>query len=181
RHPLFFYTRCDRQYPPGALPRLLEEIDKVHLVSGYRKWQPVPRWLSVLGRIYRTVLRVLFGLPLEPLPGWLGWRQHAYGCGARVFYGVRMHDVNCLFRLMRRSIFTRLPLQSDGPFVHVEILAKANFLGYYMNDEIHLAYRPRHEVDPHGRILADALRVFRQPDFGPAVPPAASQGAAAGS
>src|SRR5271166_5825187 len=48
--PLLFYTTADRQYQPADLKRLLAEIDKVHLVSGFRLWQPVPRGLRWLGR-----------------------------------------------------------------------------------------------------------------------------------
>src|SRR5207247_2116077 len=90
----------------------------------------------------------------------------------RLFFGVRIVDVGSEFKLFRRAVFTRIPLQSDGPFVHVEILAKANFLGRLMA-EVPISYRP----DPAGttaaqplidrQVLAEARRVFRDPDFGP--------------
>ena len=38
QYPLFFYSTCDRQYLPADLRRLLDLIDQVHLVSGFRKW-----------------------------------------------------------------------------------------------------------------------------------------------
>jgi len=175
QHPLLFYTECDRQYHGADLRQLLGEIDKVHLVSGFRKWQRAPGWVRWLGRIYRGLARVLFGYPLEPLLGWLGWKEHAYRWLVRVLFGVRMSDVNCAFRLCRRDIFARIPVQSDGPFVHVEILAKANFLGFYMNDEVPVPYRPRIAGDTAAgepsRLLADAYRVFSEADFGPPVLP----------
>ena len=34
--PLLFYTECDPQYQPADLKLLLGEIDKVHLLCGYR-------------------------------------------------------------------------------------------------------------------------------------------------
>ena len=102
KHPLFFYSTCDQQYQPADLRRLLEVIDKVHVVSGYRKWQAPPCQVAWLGRIYRGLVRIVFGYPLEPLPGWLGWRDHLHSWLARAFFGVRFHDVNCLFRLFRR-------------------------------------------------------------------------------
>ena len=45
---------------------------------------------------------VLFGLSVEPLPGWLGWRGHAHNLAARVLFAVRFSDVDCPFRLLRR-------------------------------------------------------------------------------
>jgi hypothetical protein len=99
---------------------------------------------------------------------------------ARVLFGVRQHDITCPFRLHRRDIFARIPLQSDGPFVHVEILAKANFLGLVMGEEVPLLpghYPPLKDRLGHEerrQLLADARRVIRRPNVGAvaASPPA---------
>jgi glycosyltransferase involved in cell wall biosynthesis len=168
--PLLFYTTADRQYQPADLKRLLAEIDKVHLISGFRLWRPVPAPLRHLGRAWRLFLRLALGLGPEPLPGWLGWREHLYRALCRAVFGLRLQDVNCAFRLCRREIFARIPIQSDGDFVHTEVLAKANFLGCYMNDEVTVAYRPR-PGEVRERMRQDGYRVFSHPDFGPAVPP----------
>jgi hypothetical protein len=153
--------------------KLLPEIDKVHIVSGFRQWQPFPRPLLWLGFVYRVFLRVLFSLSVDRKSGWLGWNEWGYRLLARVVFALRLQDVNCLFRLFRREIFARIPIQSDGEFVHVEVLAKANFLGTYMNDEIAVTHRPRQQKPagpPWGR---NFRRVFSHPDFGPAVLPMA--------
>jgi len=170
--PLLFYTTADRQYQPADLKRLLAEIDKVHLISGYRVWQPVPAVLRGLGAAWRLGSRVVLGVTLEPLPGWLGWREHLYRLFCRVVFALRLQDMNCAYRLCRREIFARIPIQSDGDFVHTEVLAKANFLGCYMNDEVPLAYRPRRGA-VRERMWPDAYRVFSRPDFGPPLLPAA--------
>src|SRR5206468_12751574 len=101
RLPLFFYAECSSAYQPADLGGLLEAIDKVDLVSGYRVWSRQRR----------------------------PWSRHAYQGLLRFVYGLRLTDVDCVFKLFRRSIFARIPIQSDGPFVHAEVLAKANFLG----------------------------------------------------
>ncbi len=172
--PLLLYTTADRQYQPADLPRLLAEIDKVHIVSGFRLWQPVPTALRWLGRAWRLFLRLLLGLSAEPLPGWLGRREHLYRALCRVVFGLRLQDVNCAYRLCRREIFVRIPIQSEGDFVHTEVLAKANFLGCYMNDEVTVAHRPREGAAPE-RMWQDGKRVFARPDFGPPVLPPAEQ------
>jgi hypothetical protein len=94
---------------------------------------------------------------------------------ARLLFGVRFADVDCAFRLFRRSIFERIPIQANGPFAQVEILAKANFLGCLMSDEP-IAHRP--EAEPPGKwkvpwrqTLREAFHLVRHPDFGPAFLP----------
>jgi hypothetical protein len=91
-HRLLLYAPCDQQYHPADLRLLLTEIDKVHLVSGYRKWQPVPLLLRALGATWRGLLRLLFSIPHQPLPGWLGWRGHLHAVLLRLFFGVRLQE-----------------------------------------------------------------------------------------
>lgn len=177
RHPLLFYTTCDPQFRTDDLPKLLAEIDKVHLVSGYRAGRPVPLPGRLLGAAYRGFARVVFSDSPPPLPGWLGWKEHRTRLLARVLFAVRMHDVGCAFRLCRREIFSRIPVQSDGPFAHVEILAKANFLGHLMAEEVPVAHQPRRrdprrEREDARRARADFWRLLNKPDFGPPFLPA---------
>src|SRR5206468_724433 len=91
--PLLFYTTADRQYQPSDLNRLLPAIDKVHVISGFRVWQPVPGPLRWLGQTGRLLLRFGLGLPLEPLPGWLGWREHLYRALCRIVFALRLQDM----------------------------------------------------------------------------------------
>ncbi len=128
--------------------KLLEAIDQVHLVSGYRvRRAPI---LSLMKRdlVYRWFVRGVFG--------------------------VRLTDVDCEFKLFRRSIFERIPIQSNGEFVHAEILAKANFLGCLMT-EVPVEWREGSGTKssrPNRRSRwAEALRVFQHPDFGPPILP----------
>jgi glycosyltransferase involved in cell wall biosynthesis len=172
RQPLLGYALCDPGYRPAYLARLLADIDKVHLVSGYRTGTPVPRFWRSLGRIWRLGWKVLFSHAPEPLPGWLGWRNHLTRLAARALFGIRNQDVLCPFRLCRRAIFSRIPIQSDGPFVHIEILAKANFLGCYLGEEIPLGDEQHPTpLTPRpgtlGQMFRDGSRVFNTPNFGP--------------
>ena len=173
RHPLLFYTVCEPRYRPADLRRLLNEIDRVHLVSGYRGGRPVPRFWRWLGRLRRAAAWLLFGFADPPLPGWLGWKRHLGAVIARLLFGVRNHDVACPFRLIRRAVFAHIPLQADGVFGHVEILAKANFLGCLLGEDVPLGDRHRPVVPDEsrrenlGRLFSDGYRVFSHPDFGP--------------
>jgi hypothetical protein len=167
KHPLLFHAPCDGRYQPKDFRLLLAEVDKTDLVVGHRVGRSVPRPLRALGFAWRGLARVLFGLPLEPLPAWLGWRAYLGNLLARMAFGLRLHDVQCDFRLFRRSIFRRIPIQSDGPFAHVEVLAKANFLTAIMT-EVPVTPQP---VASTACWWRDAWRVFAHPDFGPAVLP----------
>jgi glycosyltransferase involved in cell wall biosynthesis len=181
RHPLLLTATCDRQYQPDDLTRLLADIDRVHVAAGHGVWQPVPLPLRCLGFLYRLFIRVALAHVVEPLPGWLGWSGWAAHVRARLCFGLRVHDVYCRFRLYRREVFDRIPIQSDGPFAQVEVLAKANFLGCMMT-ETPVRYQPPPAPPPaeagaaRRQTRADFRRVFSHPDFGPVtLPPKAPE------
>jgi hypothetical protein len=107
------------------------------------------------------------------LPGWLGWKRHLGRLLVRIVFAVRNQDVGCPFRLIRREIFARMPVQSKGTFGHAEILAKANFLGCLIGEEIVLgnAKRPMpldgRRSDSAGRVFAEGFRLMQSPKFLP--------------
>ncbi len=194
KHPLICYAPCQADYKPEFLGLLLDrrfrsadqlvdtapslEIDHVHLMSGYRAGDPVPWWLRLIGRVWRLLVLIALSHSTPPLPGWLGWRRHLAGWLARVIFAVPYRDVSCPFRLFRREILHRLPIQSDSAFAHVELLAKATFLGHLVAEEQPLDVRPgpyRHDARA---IWADARRLFQQPDFGPPPVPQLTTGEA---
>lgn len=167
QHPLLCYAACDPHYHPAELAKLLEYIDQMDLVSGYRGGRPMPTPLRAAGFLWRCLVRVLFGIPLPPSQGWLGAKLEAYQKLIRGCFGVRIRDLDSPFKLFRRGIFARIPLQSDGHFVHAEILAKANFLGCLM-DEAVLDVAATWQADP--KRWTEARQVFRHPDFGSPAP-----------
>jgi hypothetical protein len=95
---------------------------------------------------------------------------------ARWLFGVRVRDPECLFTLCRRSIFARIPVQSDGDFAPIEILAKANFLGAWLS-EVPVSWIPPAVAEPlpskeaRKRARHEIRRLLRHPDFGPPVLP----------
>jgi glycosyltransferase involved in cell wall biosynthesis len=168
RHPLLAYGPCDRQYQAADLQRLLDMIDQVDVVAGYRLSQTVPDWLHTLHGVWRLAARVLFGLPLEPLPCWLGWSGLLRRRLIRTVFGVHVHDVGCLFALLRRGILDRFPLQSDSSFAHVELLAKANFTNCWIH-EVPVHHQPPAAPGPvRERRAREAWRLFNHPRFGKA-------------
>jgi glycosyltransferase involved in cell wall biosynthesis len=181
--PLVCYALCHPDYRPADLERMLDkpmpdptqgkEIDHVHLMSAYRAGVPVPGALRALGWVWRVICIVVFSYRPAPLPGWLGMRRYLGWFLTRVVFALRHHDVTCPFRLFRRGILARIPIQSNTAFAHVELLAKANFLGHMMAEEVPIAVRPGPYRGDFGKMWREGRRVFDHPDFGPPVLPAA--------
>jgi glycosyltransferase involved in cell wall biosynthesis len=53
-----------------------------------------------------------------------------YNALVRIFFGVRMRDVNFAFKLCRGKIFEHIKLVSEGSFIDAELVIRANKLGY---------------------------------------------------
>jgi glycosyltransferase involved in cell wall biosynthesis len=168
RHPLVFTAPCNKEYSPPDLYRVLEAIDQVDLVAGYRVGPAVPAWLRVRDFCRRFLARVFLGAVLESReswPGLAGWRRRWL---ARWLFGVRVQDPECPYRLYRRHILERLPIQCASSVAQIEILAKANHLECIMAEVPVSWVQPASAaVDPVEKTAADEWRrLFFDPDFG---------------
>jgi glycosyltransferase involved in cell wall biosynthesis len=102
---LIFYTDGDAQYNPAELAVLWASMGPdIDLVNGYKISRADPLHRIVIGRIYHYIVSVLFGLKLR--------------------------DVDCDFRLMRRSIFERIDLQKTSGIICVEMMKKIQDHGF---------------------------------------------------
>ncbi len=174
RHPLLLTTTADRQFQPADAEGLFARIDQVDVVGGWRVESPPPLWLRALGLIKRLLTRVLLGYADEPRVSWLGWRGLGRRCRIRHIFGVKLHDAECVFRLYRADVLRRFPIQSNGSFAHVEVLAKANHLGCWMA-ETPVPWTPPAQEEPDPLWAADAKLVRRRPDFGASAECAATE------
>ncbi len=170
RHPLVLTLTCEYPYSPADLKKLLEAIDSAQVVAGCRT-EPAPAWLQSIGSVYRLLARGLFGVPLQSSPGWLGWRAWLANQRERWVLGVRLHDPYCGVKLFRRAVLDQCPIQSDGNYAHVELLAKANFLGHLIAEaplgRLSGSFKGRSEPRL-GTEAADRRLVLRSPRFQPA-------------
>ncbi|MBA4065840.1 MAG: hypothetical protein C0501_19400 [Isosphaera sp.] len=171
RHPLLFYTALDYPYTPSDVRNLLARIDlkdevlgrPPDLVSGCRTGLTAPLPLRWGGRAWRLFWRVFSGLPMTAPAPWHGWDHFRYRTRVGWVYGVPLADVNSCFKLYRTAFLRRFPIQSDGDFVHTELVAKATFLTSVM-DEVPLTPKPD-RPPPVGETRADRRKVFRDPQF----------------
>jgi glycosyltransferase involved in cell wall biosynthesis len=102
---LIFYTDGDAQYDPAELPALWASmIPGVDLVNGYKISRADPLHRIIIGRVYHYIVSILFGL--------------------------RLRDVDCDFRLMRRAIFERINLEKTSGIICVEMMKKIQDAGF---------------------------------------------------
>jgi glycosyltransferase involved in cell wall biosynthesis len=102
---LIFYTDGDAQYDPTELSALWNSMTAdADLVNGYKISRADPLHRIVIGRIYHYIVSILFGLKLR--------------------------DVDCDFRLMRRSIFEKINLEKNSGIICVEMMKKIQDGGF---------------------------------------------------
>jgi glycosyltransferase involved in cell wall biosynthesis len=168
QYPLLVSAAADKQFQPADLYRLLESIDQVDLITGYRVGRPIPIGILFLDALRSLLSRVFLGAAREPRGCWLGlagWRRRWL---ANWIFGLRVRDPECPFRLYRREIIERLPIQCDSSAAQIEILAKANHLEFVMG-EVPVQWTPSSHSypDPVDKTVGKELRrLFSTPVFG---------------
>jgi glycosyltransferase involved in cell wall biosynthesis len=101
---LVFYTDGDGQYDVSELPSLLERMGPdVGLVNGYKLERSDP-WHRI----------------------WIG---NAYNGFARLLFRIHIRDIDCDFRLIRRSLLREVQLTSTSGTICVELVRKLELSG----------------------------------------------------
>jgi glycosyltransferase involved in cell wall biosynthesis len=100
-----FYTDGDAQYDPAEMAVLWNAMRPgIDLVNGYKISRSDPFHRVVIGRIYHHTVKLLFGL--------------------------KVRDVDCDFRLMRRGIFDRVHLEKNSGVICLEMMKKIQDAGF---------------------------------------------------
>jgi glycosyltransferase involved in cell wall biosynthesis len=104
---LVFYTDGDAQYDPSEMELLWKRFDEdVDLVNGYKISRSDPFHRIIIGRIYHHTVKLLFGL--------------------------KVRDVDCDFRMMRRSIFDKVQLEKNSGVICLEMMKKITDAGFHI-------------------------------------------------
>jgi glycosyltransferase involved in cell wall biosynthesis len=96
---LVFYTDADNQFNVDELKVFLPALEDVDMVLGYRLRRQDPWARLVVARVYNWMIRLLFGL--------------------------RVRDIDCSFKLFRRSLVADIDVRSQTGLGDAEILIKA--------------------------------------------------------
>src|SRR5262245_11010761 len=102
---LIFYTDGDAQYDPTEMSTLWAAMrPDADMVNGYKISRSDPLHRVIIGRIYHHTVSILFGLSVK--------------------------DVDCDFRLMRRSLFDRISLEKNSGVICLEMMKKITDAGF---------------------------------------------------
>ncbi len=102
---LIFYTDGDFQYDVTELKKLLPMMNpEVDIVQGYKMKRHDPLHRIVIGRVYQYAMKALFNL--------------------------RIKDVDCDFRLIRRSVFSKINLEHNSGIICLEMIKKIQDAGF---------------------------------------------------
>ena len=102
---IVFYTDGDAQYDPSEMGLLWQKMNPdVDLVNGYKISRSDPWHRIVIGRVYHHIVKAMFGLTVR--------------------------DVDCDFRMMRRSIFNRVHLEKNSGVICLEMMKKIQDAGF---------------------------------------------------
>lgn len=101
---LVFYTDGDGQFDIGQLPPLIPLTENYDIVTCYR----LNRQDSLIRKIN-------------------AWCWTKLMC---LIFGFRIRDIDCAFKLFKRSIFDNIEMDSSGALIDTEILARAVRKGY---------------------------------------------------
>ena len=114
-----FYTDGDAQYDPRELKNLAALVrDDIDFINGWKIERQDPLHRIIIGRIYQYTIKMAFGLKLK--------------------------DVDCDFRLMRKEVFEEVDLTSDSGVICVELMKKVQDAGFRLTEtpvhHFHRAY-----------------------------------------
>src|SRR3989344_1640928 len=102
---LIFYTDGDFQYDVSELPKLLEKLsNKVDIVQGYKIKRCDPWYRIVIGELYNF--------------------------GVKLAFAIKIKDVDCDFRLIRRNVFDKVKLEHNSGVITVEMVKKFQDAGF---------------------------------------------------
>ncbi len=126
RYELVAFTDGDRQFRVADLGRLLERsraADAPDVVAGFRIRRADPPIRTLYARLYRLA--------------------------NRIFFGLRVRDVDCACKLFRREALEGVRVESGGAFFSAELLIKLGASGRSIA-EIGVPHHPRIAGSPTG-------------------------------
>jgi glycosyltransferase involved in cell wall biosynthesis len=135
--PWIFFTDGDRQFALEDLELLIAASDGADAVVGFRKKRADPARRLFVAWVYNNLIRLLFDG---------GWR-----------------DVDCAFKLFRREVFDRVPLErvrSQGAFFSPELLITLHRAGIRIR-QVAVRHFPRTAHEPKGASPRVILRAIR--------------------
>jgi hypothetical protein len=135
KYDLIFFSDSDGQFDFRELQQLMCWSEDYDIVAGYRakRHDPLHRRINALGWniLVRLVLRI------------------------------KVRDIDCAFKLFRRSVFDQVQIRSVGAMVNTEILAQATQLGMRIH-QVEVNHFPRRYGKQSGANVHVIIKAFRE-------------------
>lgn len=113
---LVFFSDADGQFDIGELSKLAGFIDEYDMVIGYRESRDDPIVRKATSFFYNMIVRMVFG--------------------------IKFRDMNCAFKLFRKSSLSGIELHSRNYLINAELLTKAKLAGRKIK-EVAVSHYPR--------------------------------------
>ena len=132
-----FFTDADLQFHLSDIALLLQPFESADVVVGYRIKRRDPWHRLVVAGVYHVTLRRVFDL--------------------------RVRDVDCAFKLFKRSVVDHLvgELESRSAFISPELVIRAELAGYKLS-EVGVTHYPRTAGQSGGATVKVIMRTIRE-------------------
>lgn len=128
-----FFTDADNQFDMEELALLLPWAEHVDVVAGFRKNRQDPAMRRLNAWVWNRLVRVLFYVPVR--------------------------DIDCAFKLFRRSVLEEVDIESVGAMVNTELMVKLGRTGKTVV-EIGVTHLPRTAGTARGAKLSVIIRAL---------------------
>jgi glycosyltransferase involved in cell wall biosynthesis len=129
RKPLIFFTDADGQFNPQELEKFIPHLAENDMVVGFRSNRADALHRRIYGKLFSALIRIIFG--------------------------INVRDINCAFKIFRRSILDDVKLTSPGALINTELLIIAKQKGI-IPLELPVSHYPRR----HGRQTGGSIKVI---------------------
>jgi glycosyltransferase involved in cell wall biosynthesis len=130
-----FFTDSDRQFTFAELPQFMARIRDADMVIGYRQSRSDPFFRRVFGNGWSWLVNLVFGHTAR--------------------------DVDCAYKLFRRTVIERIDVASRGATFSAEFLVRARRAGMRIV-ELPVSHHPRLAGKQTGARPSVILRAFRE-------------------
>jgi glycosyltransferase involved in cell wall biosynthesis len=135
KYDYIFFTDADLQFDISEISKLLEHVPEHQVVIGYRAKRRDPFMRLVNAK---------------------GWNILN-----RLFFGLKVKDIDCAFKLFDRRVIDDLKIVSRGAMISAEILIRLQRQGIKFK-EVPVTHLPRTQGSPTGAKPAVIIRAFRE-------------------
>lgn len=117
KYDIIFYADGDNQFDLNEINKLLPHLKNADIIAGYRLHRKDPFVRKFTSKVYNLILRFLFGKTVR--------------------------DVDCAFRMVKKSVFQKIKLRSATGVGTAELLVRAKKAGLKIV-EVPVTHLPRY-------------------------------------